>query len=197
MFAIIKPQIDYGNFSWCENPKFHKWSFSQNPDRKFPEKKIRITIDIEVMDELLCTADKMMIFDQSGFCPYITLGKLQRNMTVRFKLNDKYQNSLLTIIFFKQEQIKYTEHFVATLRVPVLDIKGDNSCAICLDGFPDSNNIYITPCSHNFHISCLFEFLNIKKLIRPQTKECVLTCTHGDSVENFTCPTCRQEIRIN
>lgn len=199
MYAIITPQAQYGNFAWCGNQASSGTYLSRNIDRGFcsyPDKKILITLNVELSDELTRVANKIMVYDPSGFLAHYNTRPLSQIYSGKFQTHEKFQGQELTVEIGHMADRKFIEIVSYKITIPILKVLGDASnCAICIEPIAQSDydtNVYISPCAHIFHSKCIFEYLELSGNI---SEPCWAHCTHGPKPKDWTCPICRYKIK--
>jgi len=85
---------------------------------------------------------------------------------------------------------------VELIEIPILQIKGSNECAICLNQIID--NKYISICHHAFHFDCIHEYNKCNNHLIPLSDHCQRLCNeHIEKVKPFSCPICRTILENN
>ena len=77
------------------------------------------------------------------------------------------------------------------ITVPLIEIKGDTKCSICLEHVDDNNNTCVLNCKHVFHMDCIYQYIKLNNLLKPLDKMCKrFGCPHTEKVLQFPCPIC-------
>ena len=79
------------------------------------------------------------------------------------------------------------------LVIPILTIKGDTNCAICLNEI-DLIGKYITKCNHVFHLDCIWNYLEHTGKLKQLSEQCKKYCKHSENIMSFQCPICKTNI---
>jgi len=207
MNAHIDVCVWYGNYGWCgsnydgEKSGFYLSTLKSN---YYFDKKVMINVNVKMSEELYEAIDHINIFDNTNFLSQYTNPDRFCNDTKSynfyFKIEDKFQNTEMKIIFYKYLPPLHGKLYGMPLKtiyettfiVPELTVIGSNVCSICLENV--ENDKYISPCKHIFHQSCIHEYLLKGKFLRPLSVRCFEYCEHSEKFNEFNCPNCRNLI---
>jgi len=213
---IGKPSADvmiscsYGNFAWCGNDYNHNKSgmyLSMNVDKMNDGDtcKMLVTILTRMNEELYKLTDHIEIYDNTGFLANYSVNDITHPFYFfRFTVDEKLVNTPLKILFRQFAEKEYTGFgirrmntiFETSIKIPDVKTMCDyKECSICLEEVTDKKNIYISPCKHLFHLSCIFSYLEKNDLLLPMDETCIaFKCSHSKKPKNFLCPNCQTTI---
>jgi hypothetical protein len=159
-----------------------------------------ITIDVEMNDELFNAIDIIDIYNiDGGLIQYSKYPFESKTYHFFFAVDKKFCGTELSMQFNKM-----LEHDKPTLRratmstileykitVPLIEIKGDTKCSICLEHVDDNNNKCVLNCKHVFHMDCIYQYIKSNNLLKPLDKMCKrFNCPHTEKFLQFPCPIC-------
>lgn len=181
-FTNVRINTHYGYYEKC-NVEWGLHLTSQRTDKR----NLIVTIDIHLSDDLMKDTNEINVIipdyydrKQSGY---------KINDRIVFRVDKSYTGSTVMINYNSQGKILYQD----TLTIPKLEIKGDTNCAICSEVGTD--NIFVSPCHHLFHMDCIWRYLEKSELLNPLSKDCLAKCEHSNKPKRFCCPTCRAIIQ--
>lgn len=205
-FTNVKINSHYGTYAWCTNgdsrekPGWHLTDCRKKPMNiiDYADRKIIITIDIEMSDDLFERIDIINIYDATGFLAQYSKKIKESTYHFNFKTEEVMIGTKLKINYDKMLPNPNTQTlsrppmqtvYQDVITIPALDIKGDTNCALCLEDVVDDK--YISPCHHIFHTNCIWDYLEKNNLIKSMNDRCGNHCGHTNKPKKFPCPTCR------
>lgn len=203
----VNVRLSIGNYEWCgNNYDGNKSGHYLTPYNDKSSEKVLINLTTKMSKRLFREIDIIEIYHicdgGRGFCANYSTNGLNNPHKTFFELQPKYgtfgdsliinyskilpRDPKMGIFSRAPMKIIHTE----IVKIPFLEIKGSNDCAIC-SGPVDSKR-YITTCQHLFHSKCIFEYLDSTNKLLPLANHCVqFMCGHARKCDPFECPICK------
>jgi hypothetical protein len=205
--VTVNTEITYGEFAWCGNTNDGSVSgyyMSEIYDSTYPEKKVLLTVKINMDQSLVKKVDRIEIRDSTGFLAYYTVEAVQKENNCRLKINEHLLGTDFKILLLKflpddpnlpfsvfRRQRTETV-YKTTFKVPQFK-NTEKVCSICLDDVETDK--YITPCGHIFHFKCIWSYLAKNDLLKKKPAFCADHCKHSNKPSDFACPMCKHVIK--
>lgn len=205
--ANVTITTQYGQYAYCDNNQDGEhtgYYLTQYPIQNVYGKttKQMVTIDITINDELLNSCNMIDIYHGTKFLAQTLIQTKNKHYSLFIGLEEKVRNDVIFHINYK----KFKSHTISTffrlsprifmtfyeqnIMIPTLQIKGSLECPICDDKIIDTN-VYISECSHLFHMTCLWKYLEYNHYLKPIAPHCLIYQEdHGQKVRPFPCPIC-------
>ena len=193
---------NYGTYAWCTQEDRFVLAISNKPNTDDLRVKqcLMLNIDLHDFASVNPSIDSICVYTTwGGIAQYQKAKPFSRYM--RFiigqstfpgdKLIVKYEKILPRppgFDFFKRSPSQTLAEQVIT--VPDVQIKGDSSCAICLEEV-NHTNLYISSCNHKYHMSCIQDYATSAGNIGTLSKLHASISGYSTYITSFRCPTCR------
>ena len=205
-FTNVKINSHYGTYAWCgigydgEKPGWHLTDCRKKLTKgvDYSDRKLIITIDVEMSDDLFEGINIINIYDETGFLAQYSKKITESTYHFNFKMEEAMIGTKLKINYDKMLPNPNTRTLSRPpmqtihqdiITIPAFDIKGDTICAVCLEDVTTEK--YISPCHHIFHTNCIWDYLEKNNLIKAMNELCDKHCGHTHKPKKFPCPTCR------
>lgn len=196
---------EYGHYVWCGVPgnSGYKLKKSNQIDTNKCEKQM-CQITFKLNKELNEKTFKIEIYNESwGLLGYNVEPISNSQWTWFAPIDTELANTELTVIFSYPKELTEQDKEKLKLRplayippVKIFSIKvplpkfasvsSNDVCCRCLTKIDKNQSIHITKCSHKFHNSCLFDYLEKADLV--DVKSC--DCCQTNKIKSFDCPVC-------
>ena len=199
--VTLEVKTSMGRYAWCYGVGEHLLATDNDLSSREHTLLLDVTVDFSALLKQNQAVDKVVLsgvdkfgdFNLDGVYTYSVRGlKDQETHRFRFPVHPCNINHDVRVLLLNKRQEVHSTVFT----VPQIKVLGDEkSCAICLEDVKDFK--YVTQCHHQFHISCLMEYLKAgDKLDEPDwcQDHC---CNHKRKTkfnDCFLCPVCRTSV---
>ena len=196
-------KASYGLYHWCSCPTESGYFLTPSTSDT-SAKKYMIHLTIEVSPELLSKIQSIYITYPNGRGDLQhTTSELKKTTTFFFGADETLMGQTVYIRYRAPSSVTHplsglpiwsTVH-EESIVLPFLNAK-DSTCSICLEEV--NTDIFISPCDHAFHISCLWDYFKSTHMLNTTlSNKCRTYCSfvHG-KIGSFSCPICRNLIKV-